>query len=257
MPEHTVLTAGEWWPEDYNGAPLISFSAEEAIEMGLQLGDEITVNILGRDIIGTVASFREVSWEDAGIGFVLTMNQAALAGAPHSWISTVYSEPESEAQILRDLATAYPNITAIRIRDAVTQISTLVEGIATATRYGALATLLTGFLVLIGAAAAGERSRTFEAAVLKTIGATRGQIIKSFALRSIILGFFAGIVALAAGIVGAWAVQTFIMENDYQVIWSNALCIIGGGIFVSLLAGLVFALRPLAARPARILRGRE
>lgn len=257
MPENTILTAGEWWPEDYEGPPLISFSAEEALEMGLKLGDEITVNILGRDIVGTIASFREVTWEDAGIGFVLTMNQAALAGAPHSWISTVYSEPEGEAQILRDLATAYPNITAIRIRDAVAQISTLVEGIATATRYGALATLLTGFLVLIGAAAAGERARTFEAAVLKTIGATRRQIIQSFALRAIILGLFAGVVALAAGIAGAWAVQTFIMENDYHVIWSNALGIIGGGIFVSLLAGLAFALRPLATRPAQVLRGRE
>ena len=257
MPENTTLTAGEWWPEDYNGPPLISFSAEEANEMGLTLGDEMTINILGRDITGTISSFREVTWEDAGIGFVLTMNQTALAGAPHSWISTVYSEPEAEAQILRDLATAYPNITAIRIRDAVAQISTLVEGIATATRYGALATLITGFLVLIGAAAAGERARTFEAAVLKTLGATRRSIITSFALRSIILGFFAGIVALAAGITGAWAVQTFIMENDYHIIWSNALSIVIGGILVSLLAGLAFAIRPLSARPAQVLRARE
>ena len=89
------------------------------------------------------------------------------------------AEEEAEAQILRDLASAYPNITAIRIRDAVAQVSTLVEGIAAATRYGALATLLTGFLVLIGAAAAGERARTFEAAVLKTLGAERSRIVQS------------------------------------------------------------------------------
>ena len=162
MPDNTTLTAGEWWPDDYGGPPLISFAAEEAAEMGLELGDTLTVNILGRDITGTIASFREVTWEDAGIGFVLTMNQSALAAAPHSWISTVYSEADAEAAILRDLASAYPNITAIRIRDAIAQVSELVEGIAAATRYGALATLLTGFLVLIGAAAAGEQARTFE-----------------------------------------------------------------------------------------------
>jgi len=257
MPEGTRLNAGEWWPEDYTGPPLISFSAEEAAEMGLEIGDEMTVNILGRDITGTIASFREVTWGDAGIGFVLSVNKAALAGAPHSWISTVYAEEEAEAQILRDLATAYPNITAIRIRDAVDQVSSLVESIAAATRYGALATLLTGFLVLIGAAAAGERARTFEAAVLKTIGAPRSQIIRSFALRSIILGLSAGAVALAAGITGAWAVQTFVMENDYAVIWGNALTVIISGIIVSLLAGLAFAIRPLAARPAQVLRARE
>lgn len=257
MPENTTLTAGEWWPEDYSGPPLISFSAEEAIEMGLELGDEMTINILGRDITGTIASFREVTWGDAGIGFVLSLNEAALAGAPHSWISTVYAEEEAEAQILRDLATAYPNITAIRIRDAVAQVSSLVEGIAAATRYGALATLLTGFLVLIGATAAGERARTFEAAVLKTLGAQRGRIIGSFALRSIILGLAAGAVALIAGVTGAWAIQTFVMENEYAVIWGNALAIIAGGIIVSLLAGLAFAIRPLAARPAQVLRTRE
>lgn len=257
LPENSIVTEGDWWPADYNGPPLISFSAEEAMEMGLQIGDEMTINVLGRDIVGTIANFREVTWEDAGIGFVLSLNEAALRGAPHSWISTVYSEPEAEAQILRDLAGAYPNITAIRIRDAVAQVSTLVEGIAAATRYGALATLLTGFLVLIGAAAAGERARTFEAAVLKTLGAQRARIIKSFALRSAIIGLAAGFVALFAGIAGGWAVQTFIMENDYTIIWGNAFTIVGSGILISLLAGLAFAARPLAASPAQVLRARE
>ncbi|WP_108816503.1 ABC transporter permease [Loktanella sp. Alg231-35] len=257
LPEGTEVTAGNWWPEDYAGPPQISFSAEEAAEMGLQLGDTMTVNVLGRDITAEITSFRNVSWEDAGIGFVLAMNQGALAGAPHSWISTVYAQQEAEAAILRDLATAYPNITAIRIRDAIDQIIELVGGISAATRYGALITLITGFLVLIGAAAAGERARTFEAAVLKTVGASRRRIITSFALRSAILGFGAGLVALGAGILGGWAVSVFIMETDYIVIWSNALLIIGGGVLASLLAGLAFAWRPLSARPAQILRARE
>ena len=133
----------------------------------------------------------------------------------------------------------------------------MVEGITAAVRYGALAALITGFLVLIGAAAAGERARTFEAAVLKTIGATRGRIVTSFALRAALLGLAAGVVALGAGILGGWAVQTFIMENDFRIIWGNALGIVGGGVLVSLLAGLAFAARPLAARPAQVLRARE
>ncbi|MBQ2260680.1 MAG: drug:proton antiporter [Loktanella sp.] len=257
QPTGTEITAGEWWPEGYDGPPQISFAAEEAAEIGLQLGDMLTVNILSRDITGEVTSFRNVSWEDAGIGFVLAMNQGALEGAPHSWISTVYATPEAEAAILRDLATAYPNITAIRVRDAIDQVIELVGGISAATRYGALITLITGFLVLIGAAAAGERTRTYEAAVLKTLGASRSSILASFALRSGLLGLAAGIVALGAGILGGWAVATFIMDTGYRVIWGNALLIIGGGIMASLLAGLFFALRPLAAKPAQVLRARE
>ena len=230
LPDNTRLLDGEWWETDYTGSPLVSFAAEEAEEMGLKLGDTLTVNILGRDIEATISSFREVDFSTAGIGFIMSMNPAALSGAPHSFISTVYATPESEAQILRDLSTAFPNITAIRVGDAIERVSSVLAGLAAAVSYGAAATLLTGFLVLIGASAAGEQARTFEAAVLRTLGASRRKILSSFALRAAILGGCAGLVALGAGILGGWAVSTFIMETSYEIIWSNALAIILGGI---------------------------
>ena len=122
---------------------------------------------------------------------------------------------------------------------------------------GAAATLVTGFVVLIGAAAAGERRRVFESAVLKTLGATRGRILSSFALRSAMLGAAAGIVAILAGGIAGWGVTTFVMEAGYRFEPVSALAIVIGGALASLLAGLAFALRPLAARPARVLRARE
>ncbi|MDF1726837.1 MAG: FtsX-like permease family protein [Sulfitobacter sp.] len=253
----TTITAGEWWPADYQGDPQISFAAEEAEEMGISLGDSLTVNILGRDITGTITSFREVDFSNAAIGFILAMNPSALEAAPHTFISTVYAEEGAEAAILRDLAGQFPNITAIRVRDAIDRVSDVLAGLAAATSYGALATLLTGFVVLIGAAAAGANARTFEAAVLKTLGASRRQIVGSFILRAALLGLFAGAVALLAGVLGGWAVSRFVMETDYTVIWPSALLVILGGVAATTLAGLGFALRALNARPARVLRARE
>ncbi|MEL6564276.1 MAG: FtsX-like permease family protein [Pseudomonadota bacterium] len=255
--ENTRITAGEWWGADYTGPPQISFAAEEAEEMGLSLGDSLTINILGRDITGTVTSFREVDFSTAGIGFILSMNPAALQGAPHTFISTVYADDAAETQILRDIAGQYPNITAIRVRDAIDRVSEVLSGLAAATSYGAAATLLTGFLVLIGAAAAGTSARTYEAAVLKTLGATRQRILLSFATRSALLGLGAGAVALAAGIAGGWAVSRFIMDTDFTIIWPSAIAIVAGGVIATLLAGLAFAWGPLAARPAHVLRARE
>ncbi|APE44650.1 drug:proton antiporter [Sulfitobacter alexandrii] len=251
------ITEGAWWPEDYDGPPLISFAAEEGAEMGLKLGDTLTINVLGRDITGTIASFQEVDFSTAGIGFILTMNPAALEAAPHTFISTVYAEPEAEAAILRDLAGAYPNITAIRVRDAIDRVSAVLSSLAAATSYGALATLLTGFVVLIGAAAAGAEARRYESALLKTLGASRRAIAASFILRAALLGLFAGSVALLAGILGGWAVSRYVMETDFVVIWSSALLIVTGGALASVLAGLGFALRALNARPAQVLRARE
>ncbi|MBT0958341.1 drug:proton antiporter [Alphaproteobacteria bacterium KMM 3653] len=255
--EQTKITAGEWWPEGYSGPPQISFASEEAEEMGLSLGDEMTVNILGRDITGTITSFREVDFSTAGIGFILSMNPGALAGAPHSHIATIYAEEEAEGAIARDLAQSYPNITTIRVRDAVERVAEIVGGLAAAITYGAAATLLTGVVVLIGAAAAGERQRVFEAALLKTVGAVRGQILGYFALRSLLLGLAAGVVAVFAGALAGWAVTVFVMEGTYRFEPVSAVLVIGGGIGATILTGLVFALRPLAARPARALRARE
>jgi putative ABC transport system permease protein len=257
QPETTRLTAGKWWPDDYAGPPLVSFAAAEAAEMGLKVGDRLTINILGRDIDATIASLREVDFSTAGMGFVLTLNPGAVAGAPHSFIATVYADESAEAAILRDLSNAYPNITAIRVRDAIDSVSEILRGLAAATSWGAGAALLTGFLVLIGAAAAGVGARTYEAAVLKTLGASRARILRSFALRSALLGAGAGTVALGAGIAGAWAVAHFLFETRFEVIWPTAVIIIAGGIAATLIAGLAFAWTPLKARPAQVLRGRE
>jgi putative ABC transport system permease protein len=253
-PEGTKVTTGTWWPENYSGAPQMSFAEEEALEMGLELGDRITVNVLGREITATLTSFREVDFSNAGMGFVVSMNPSSLAGAPHSWISTIYADDASEAEILRGLTS---DITAIRVRDAIDRVSEVLRGIAAAITYGAAATLLTGVIVLIGAAAAGERTRTYEAAILKTLGATRADVLKNFLWRSAVLGFAAGAVAILAGGLGGWAVTHFVMETDFRFEPVSAILIILGGVTLSVLAGVYFSLRSLNARPGRILASRE
>ena len=257
LPEGTRVTAGEWWPEGYDGPPQVSFAQEEADEIGVALGDRILVNVLGRDVEAEVTSFREVDFSSGGIGFILVFDEATLRGAPHTWLSTVYAEPEAEARILRAVAGDAPNITAIRVGDAIALVTEALGALAAATSWGAGATLLTGFVVLIGAAAAGERARVFEAAVLKTVGATRRTILSSFALRSAMLGAAAGAVAILGGAIAGWGVLTFVMEAPYAFEPVSALAIVLGGAVATLLAGLAFAWRPLAARPARVLRGRE
>ncbi|VDC25222.1 ABC transporter permease [Pseudogemmobacter humi] len=257
LPAGTKLTAGEWWPEGYQGEPQISLAAAEAAELGLGPGDRLTVNILGREITGTITSLREVDFSNAGMGFVIVMNEAALAGAPHSHIATLYAPPEAEARILREVTREWPNVTAIRIREAVDRVSEALSSIATATAWAAAGTLLTGFAVLIGTAAAGERARSYEAALMKVLGATRRRILMSFALRAAFLGAAAGAVAVFAGTVSGWAVMRFVMESPYRFEPVPALGIVLGGVAATLLAGLVFAGRSLRVKPARLLRSQD
>ena len=222
--------------------------------MGLKIGDKITVNILGRDLTATIANLRALEFSDMSLNFVMVWSPNALQAAPHTFLSTVYATPEAEGRLLTTMARDFPNITAIPVRDAITHISDILDSLSSAIRWGAGATLLTGFMVLIGAAAAGADSRIFEAAVLKTLGATRRRIQLSFALRALILGGAAGIVALAAGGAAAWAVMHYVMESDFALNWGAAIAIISGGALANLLASLAFAWRPLATKPAQILR---
>ncbi|MGV8955049.1 MAG: ABC transporter permease [Cypionkella sp.] len=256
-PANATVTAGAWWPVGYDGPPQISFAEEEAKEIGLKLGDTLTVTILGRPITATITSFRVVDFSNAGMGFVMTMDANTLKSAPHTNIATVYADPSAESEILRGTARAYPNVTAISIRAAIARVTEALTAIAQATTLAALATLVTGFVVLIGAAASGERARVYEASVLKVLGASRGRILASFALRAALMGAAAGTVAIAAGAAAGWAVMRFVMETPYHFEVGSALAIVLGGVVATLLASLAFVLRPLAARPAQVLRSQE
>lgn len=251
------IVQGRWWDADYDGPPLASFSAEEGAEMGLKLGDTITVNILGRELTATIANFREINWRGLGINFLLILDPGAMRGAPHTHIATVHADEAAEAPLLRQIGGAYPNVTAIRVKDAVERVSEGLADLASATRWGAAAVLITGIVVLIGAAAAGERRRAYEAAILKTLGASRARILSSFALRSGLIGASAGIVAVGFGAAASWAVMVHVMQTGFTFDLPSALFVVIGGAMASLIAGLVFAWRPLSARPAQVLRSRE
>lgn len=256
-PPGIQVTAGQWWPKDYTGPAQISFAADEAAEMHLKLGDRLTVNILGRDIEATITSFRKVDFSNAGMGFVMAMSPSAVAGAPHTSIATVYSSPEAEAALLRETSKAFPNITAISVKEAIGRVVDALGAIATATVLAAGAVLVTGVVVLIGGAAAGVPARMREAAVLKVLGAMRGRVLASFALRSALMGAAAGLVAIVAGGIGGWAVLRLVMDLPYAFEPWSALGIVAGGMLATLAAGVAFALAPISARPARVLRDAE
>ena len=120
-----------------------SFAAEEGRELGLKLGDALTVNVLGRDITATIASFREVRFEIDGHQLPddpRSRRRWPARRTPTSPPST--PTPEAEAPLLRAVADAYPNVTAIGVREAIDRVAATLDGIGAATRWAAAATLV-------------------------------------------------------------------------------------------------------------------
>jgi len=256
-PENTVLTEGEWWSADYAGEPLVSFSADEGGELGLSLGDTVTVNVLGRNVTARIANMRTVEWESLSINFVMVFSPNTFAGAPHAWLATL-SDPDSgaqeEGQILRAVTNAFPTVTSVRVKDALDMVNRIVGQLATAIRAAAAVALVASVLVLAGALAAGNRARAHDAVVLKTLGATRRTLIRAFSYEYAILGVATAIFALFAGGVAAWFVVARIMTLPSHFLPDVAMITVLVALFMTVGIGLAGTWRVLGQKAAPILR---
>src|SRR5262249_28587005 len=161
-----------WWPADYDGPPLVSFDASLARGWGVNLGDTIRVNVLGRDIDLKVGSLRDIAWQSLSLNFTLVASPGLLAHAPHTHIATVRIADTTQGALLRAVTDALPNVTGIRVQDVLAAIAALLDQVAAALTATGSLTLIAGALVLVGAVAAGHRRRTREAIILKTLGAS-------------------------------------------------------------------------------------
>lgn len=257
LPENAVLTAGEWWPADYTDEPLVSFSAEEAGELGLVVGDTVTVNVLGRNVTTRIANLRDVEWESLSINFVMVFSPNTFAGAPHAWLATL-SDPDASAEeegaVLRSVTNAFPTVTSVRVKDALDVVNRIVGQLATAIRAAAAIALIASILVLSGALAAGNRARAHDAVVLKTLGATRRTLIRAFSYEYLILGFATAVFALFAGGLAAWFVVSRIMTLPSHFLPDVAVMTVIGALVLTVGIGLAGTWRVLGQKAAPILR---
>ena len=254
IPEGNALLAGEWWPPDYDGPPLVSFSAEEAHGLGLDVGDEITVSVLGRSITATVASLRDVEWGTFGFNFVILFDPHTLAAAPHGHMATLEAEGEAERRAYRTLTDRFPNVTAVRMREVLASVNSFLDQIGTAVRATAIVTILAGILVLAGAMSAGYHHRLYDAAIMKVLGAVRRDVLTSFAVECAVLGLLTGIVGLVLGGLAGWIVVKEVMELDFMLFPGTMALTVGLSVSATLAFGLLGTWTALAVRPAAVLR---
>jgi putative ABC transport system permease protein len=258
LPDGSALVKGDWWPADYAGPPLISLETDVAAGLGLEVGDEIGVNVQGRTIVGRVANTRKVNWRSFGINFVLIFSPNSFRGAPHSEIATLTfpggGDPAREALLLREAARLFPAVTSVRVKDALDALSGIVGRLAVAVRAASSVALLASVLVLAGALGAGQQARIHDAVVLKTLGATRARLFAAFLYEYGLLGFCAAIFGLAAGGAAAYAIVTRVMGLDFVWLWPQALWAAAAALSLTIVLGLAGSWRILGRKPAPYLR---
>lgn len=256
-PPGSKVTAGQWWSADYKGPPLVSLDGDIARGLGLKVGDEIAVNVMGREIAAKIANLREVDWRSFGINFVLVFTPSTFAGAPHTELISMTIPPgasSSSSKLVSDVSKAYPTVVTLAVRDALQQALSLTEKLSTAIRAASSITLVTALLTLGGALAAGQRARLYDAVVLRMLGATRRRLILAYLIEFLLLGTATSLFALAAGSVAAQLIVTRLMKLDFLFNWPALAAIVAVGAITTIALGLAATWRTLGAKPARVLR---
>lgn len=254
IPDGNTLVSGQWWPADYVGPPLVSMDAEQAELLGIQVGDNITVSVLGVDITATIASLRRIDWDSLGFNFALVFDPATLRDAPYSWMATVSPPPASEAGFTRNISQAFPTVSVIGVKDVIADVSQLMNQMSVAVRAAASVAILAGIAVLIGALAAQARTRTAENVILKTLGATRRQLLLAAAIEYAALGLVVAIVALLVGGASAWILLRLVLDWGWNPSLPLVLATISAGAVLILFLGTWGAARTLGQRIAPTLR---
>ena len=255
LPKDNQVVSGRWWnPGQVFPKPLVSIEEDAAKQLGLTVGDTVELDVQGTAITGEVSSIRKVEWGNFSTNFYMIFSPGALDGAPVTYVATVHVPPSEEAALQESVVASFPNVTAINIGDVLDSFARVLDRLSLAIRAVALFCVMSGGLVLAAALAATRYRRLYESVILKSLGATRGVIARSFALEYALLGAVGGLLGCSLASVLSWAV----LSTLFELSWSLQPPVLATGfvatVVLSLVVGFLSTYRILGQPPLPVLR---
>jgi putative ABC transport system permease protein len=214
------LTAGSWWRAARRPGELPRISVEQdlAAEAGLRVGDRVTWNVQGVPVETRVASLRQVSWARFQPNFFVVFEPGVLERAPQTFVVMARSEaPVARAELQRDVTLAYPNVASLDLTLVQHTLDGVVSKVTLAIRFMALFSIASGLVILIGALTASRLQRVREAVLLKTLGASGGQVRRIFLTEYCAWGSLAALTGVLLAGAAGWAVMTRLFELPFRL----------------------------------------
>ena len=258
VPEGNVVTEGTWWAKDYAGPPLVSIDEKLGQALGLKIGDQLTIGLMGVERTATIASLRRIDWDSMGFNYVLVFSPNTLADAPHNLAATINlpggSNSAGKGGLLRTLVKAFPSSSVIEVGGVLTQARDLLNQVSLAILAAASVAVLAGIAVLLGAIAAARASRLYDNVILRVLGASGRQLLLLQLAEYALLAGLLALVALGLGSLVAWLVVVQLFAFDWLPDWPQVLAVLGLGLALVIGFALAASLPLLRAKPAQALR---
>ena len=213
------IVAGEWWPNATSRKTQLSVEDGIAAALGIVLGDELTYDIAGSAITATVTSLRKVDWDSFNVNFFVVSPPGLLDHQPVSYITNFYLPP-GNAELLNTLIRQFPNFLLIDVAQVMTQVQKIMDQVARAVQFVFLFTLFAGLVVLYAAIASTQDERLYRAAIMRTLGASRGQLLRATLAEFAVIGALAGLIAAAGANTLGSVLASRILNLAFSFNWS-------------------------------------
>ncbi|MEM9312863.1 MAG: FtsX-like permease family protein, partial [Pseudomonadota bacterium] len=261
-PVGNTLIEGEWWEPGQTEEMLVSVNVDGARALGLEVGDYLTIGVLGSERDVRIANLRQIDWESLGFNFTLVFSPNTLNDVPHNLAASIeLNESGNAAQIierrgelLRAMVRRFPSSSVVDIGEVLVEARTLLEQVALATLAAAAVAVLAGLAVLMGAIAAARAARMYDTVVLRVLGASRRQVLMMQLAEYGLIALALALVALGMGAGLGWVIITQLFEFDWLPDWPRVLAVLGLGLAMVVAFALGGSLPLLRAKPAQALR---
>ncbi|HYJ86842.1 MAG TPA: FtsX-like permease family protein [Pyrinomonadaceae bacterium] len=251
-----TIVAGKIWDATPSTDPEVSISEDIQGLQGLDLGSTITLDIIGRKLTARVTSVRRIDWRKSRTGFLILFRPNVLDNAPTMYVGGLNgpSDDLSRSRLQRLVVEKYPNVSIIDVAEVIQLVKRLLGNVTLAVTFVGGFVLFSGTLILIGSVAMTRYQRAYEAALLKTLGATRKTVLTIVAAEYGLLGLIAGLIGSVAALALSYSIARFIFAIPWSLEPIVIVAGIAGTIALVVLVGLVSSLQSLSRKPLGVLR---
>lgn len=253
VPVDNRVIEGQWWRDPDPAQPLVSVASEFQTELGLKVGDRLSFDVAGETVVATVANVRKVRWDGFRPNFFLVFAPGVLDDATGTFMTSVHLDA-AQRPMLADLVRRFPSVTVFDVETILAQVRDTMDRASLAVQYVFLFTLLAGIVVLLAAIQSTRDERRYESAILRTLGASRGTVLRGVAAEFVALGLLAGVLAATAATAAEYVLATrlFNLKFDFDgVVWLLGLA--AGALLVGI-SGTLATRRVVDTPPMNTLR---
>ncbi len=253
LPPANKITAGNWW-DGQDAQDFIAISVEDKLahNLGLKLGDEVTFNLGGIELLTRVTSLRSVDWSSMQPNFFVIFAPGQMEKIPHTWITSFYLDDQQQHQ-LQQLQQQFPAVSLLRIEALLKQLRSILAQVTLAVEFVLLFVLAAGISVLLAAVQTTLGSRIRQGALLRALGSDRLMLKRINRYEFSTLGISSGVLAWLACELTSWLLYRLVFKLDWQPhLWLLLLPLFG--LFLINSAGHFGTRRVLGTSPMQILR---